>query len=410
MKKVLLIIFLINSLYIHTIQGQKPVLVNTDSVITEVLGNINSDSVQFYIQQMQDFDTRFALSDNRKNVALWLKQMFTDWGYTNAHLDSFLLDSIEWPWGSGIFNSTWQYNVVAHLEGQSGSDQMCLLGAHYDAIVNPGDAFVFTPGADDNASGVASVLETARVFKLHNITPIHKIEFVCFAAEELYLHGSAYHVNKLAAQNTNVKLMINNDMIAHTLEAPLQRHFKIQKYPGTEWVEELINESAQEYSNITSVVDSSSIEYSDSYPFYLQGYDAVFLQEYDFYNLFHTENDIIDSLDMSYCSEIIKIAAAVLLKMNIPSQISEFDTFNSCQIRVYPNPVTDLISINATFDKPQHTETYIYDITGRCLFSSSSFVEKDYHLTVDLKDYRSGVYYCIIKTEEHIIQHKFIKI
>jgi len=391
------------------LSAQTDIKVQTDSLISAVLNSIHADSVGAYIQDMQNFGTRFALADNRKEVAEWLRDKFNNWGY-QAKLDSFLLENVEWPHSSNSFYTTWQYNVSATLQGHKSSD-CYILGAHYDAIVYNGDAFAFAPGADDNASGVAAVLETARIFKAHQIIPTHNIHFICYAAEELYLHGSTFHANTMESQGVNVRLMINNDMIAHTLSPQGQWKLRIQKYPATEWVEALIYDVAQQFTSLSVVSDSASIEYSDSYPYFLKGFDAVFLQEYDFNHLLHTNNDLTDTLDMAYCAEMIKISAAVLLKENLTSGISATHPNNHVRFSVYPNPASDVIMAAIDTDMPLASSLAIYDVYGSCLFSvmiTESNSPK--RIPIDLSGWAAGLYFAVLKTDNGPILHKFIKL
>ncbi len=283
-----------------------------DSLINAVLQSISTDTVQQIIIDMENFKTRFALAENRRDIAVWLKNRFINAGYDNVVLDSFYVE-IE---RHTVVLKTWQYNVVARLEGKTDTDKKYILGAHYDSINYMNDDFD-APGADDNASGIAAVLEVARVFKQHQISPKYNITFVCFAAEEIDKMGSTYYAEKLSEQNVNVALMINNDMIAYNPDNKKQWKFNVQKYPGTERFIEIIENIAHNYTVLKPVTTTGFLNHSDSYPFHLQGYKAVFFNEYTFNNNIHTFFDIIDNLDIDYCTEIIKISGGLLLEENL---------------------------------------------------------------------------------------------
>ncbi len=386
----------------------------SDSLANAILNSISPGKVRYTIQSLEEFETRFALDDNRKDIALWIKQEFIDMGYKDVFLDSFLLDSIEWPQGSDIFYTTWQYNVVAKIHGSVDSSKHFVMGAHYDAIVYWGDAFTYTPGADDNASGVAAVLETARVFKEHNIQPDFTIHFVAFAAEELYLHGSTHYAEKMANQQADVVLMINNDMIAYNPIEAQRWRFKMQKYPHTERVRIMAEDIASKYTHLVMFVDSNAIAFSDSYPFYLQGYDAVFFQEYNFNNNLHTVYDVLDSLDVYYCAEVIKISCGLLLYQNMGHLNSVDILSHEAQIQLYPNPAEDHIYVNLK----SHTlasEKFIieiYDMQGRLINYKEHFYDfgNNNLIRLDVNHLKSGVYNCVIKTKQHIYNKSFFKL
>lgn len=185
-----------------------------DSLVVALLPLINEDSIQHYIQHLQGFGTRFCLSPNHKDVALWIEEKLQSFGYNNVRLDSFQIVS-EWPYGTGDLYTTWQYNVIADLTGSVTPDIHFITGGHYDDVVFPGDAFGVCPGADDNASGTAAALEIARVMKTSGFEPDATIRFVLFAAEELGLHGSTHYVNEALQSGETIPMMVNMDMIGH---------------------------------------------------------------------------------------------------------------------------------------------------------------------------------------------------
>ncbi len=78
-----------------------------------------------------------------------------------------------------------------------------------------GDPFITVPGANDNASGVATTLEIARVMKKNNYLPEGTIKFIAFAGEELGLFGSYNYAGKAKENNEKIKMMLNNDMVAY---------------------------------------------------------------------------------------------------------------------------------------------------------------------------------------------------
>lgn len=106
-----------------------------------------------------------------------------------------------------------QDNVIARFEGSSNIGKVYVIGAHYDSYCYDYDPFIMAPGADDNASGVAGMLEIARVIKKNGFVPKNTIEFVSFAAEEAWLKGSADYASKSAANSLGIALMINLEIV-----------------------------------------------------------------------------------------------------------------------------------------------------------------------------------------------------
>ncbi len=114
---------------------------------------------------------------------------------------------------------TTAYNVIATLTGSVRPEDLYIVGAHYDSTSqSPQTA---APGAEDNASGCAGVLEMARIMTSH--PPEATILFICYSGEEQGLSGSADQASGLVAAGLgdDVQAMLNMDMIGFTEDADL---------------------------------------------------------------------------------------------------------------------------------------------------------------------------------------------
>jgi Zn-dependent M28 family amino/carboxypeptidase len=114
------------------------------------------------------------------------------------------------------------YRNVIGRAGPTGKAPVVVLGAHFDSVDG-------SPGADDNASGVAVLLEAARV--LANARLKSEVLFCAFNLEELNMVGSSHFAGKLKAQRTKIRAMVSLEMVGFTDADP-----KGQKYPpGLGW-------------------------------------------------------------------------------------------------------------------------------------------------------------------------------
>jgi hypothetical protein len=121
------------------------------------------------------------------------------------------------------------YNVVGILDGSDPTlkNETIVIGAHYDHLGRGGEGSLaprsgeIHHGADDNASGVAGVLELAHVFTTQRPKPKRTIVFVAFSGEEEGLLGSSYYVNHPLAPLANTVAMINMDMIGRMKDRKL---------------------------------------------------------------------------------------------------------------------------------------------------------------------------------------------
>lgn len=321
-----------------------------DSLIQAVLPLISADSIQAVVQHLESYGSRFCLSPNRKDVAEWIQDKLISYGYANAMLDSFQITE-EWPWGSGTFYQTWQYNVVADLTGTETPDLYYITGGHYDAIVYPGDPFAGCPGADDNASGTAAAMEIARVLKLGNVQPTATIRFVLFAAEELGLNGSYYYTAQALASGEKIALMLNMDMIGHEPDTA-GYDVQLNQYAGSEWIGDLATELAADYCSLgTFTMTFNETIGSDSDPFFLSGYPAIFFQEDHFSPEYHQMIDVDSNMNFPYCAEVTRLACATLLQASSSPSKLKLKIFNpgdghSLVPRWSPAPENDIALYN----------------------------------------------------------------
>jgi hypothetical protein len=121
------------------------------------------------------------------------------------------------------------YNVAGILEGSDPvlKNEVIVIGAHYDHLGRGGEGSLapregdIHHGADDNASGVAGVLELARIFSAERARPKRTLVFVAFSGEEEGLLGSNYFVNHPVVPLSQTVAMINMDMIGRMKENKL---------------------------------------------------------------------------------------------------------------------------------------------------------------------------------------------
>ena len=215
-----------------------------DPIIQELVDQVSTDSLTAVIQRLQDFETRFALEDSSYAASAWLKGTLARWGYA-ARFDSFYITDNplygEWP-GQG-----WERNVVAQRPGTAPTGETYLVGGHFDSIVQwPDTSYCHTlaPGADDAASGIAAVLEAARIFRQYAWEP--DLYFACWGAEELDVLGSTHFADSVAAVGMPINAVLNLDQIgwdrtgAHIVW--------LNHTPPSQWVADLFTLAAAAYA------------------------------------------------------------------------------------------------------------------------------------------------------------------
>lgn len=287
----------------------------SDSTIKDIISSINTDSVKYFVNTLQNFGTRNAFDSNRDKIVSWIKQKYLSMGFTDVVLDSF------------YFFGTWQKNIIATLPGKS-TNEICMVGAHYDSII-PASTSTPAPGADDNASGSALVLEIARVFKQKNYTPLCTIKFLAFGAEEYGIVGSTDYAAKCYSSGLNIKLMLNADMIGYTSLPLASSSVKLNYYTGSEGWFNLAKTMVSKYSVLTPIAGEANSIGSDSYSFWEKGYQSIFFVENQFSPYYHSSADTIGNYSMPYCTEIIKSACALLINAcGFPAKVQNITLYD----------------------------------------------------------------------------------
>lgn len=102
-------------------------------------------------------------------------------------------------------------NVIGFLEGKSKSDSTIVISAHYDHLGRMGSKTLF-PGANDNASGIALLLNLAAYFSEPSNRPDYNLLFIAFGAEEIGLLGSKYYIDNPLLPLEKIKFLLNFDL------------------------------------------------------------------------------------------------------------------------------------------------------------------------------------------------------
>jgi acetylornithine deacetylase/succinyl-diaminopimelate desuccinylase-like protein len=190
--------------------------VSSEAALVNLFNRVESDRLFLHIDTLMNFRTRHVNSPGGQ----------ADQGIGAAY--NYIMSQFEQIRGDSggklyvfphEFRLTWagmettQRNIVAVLQGTEIGGGTIVIGAHYDSVsLNPEDGLAYAPGADDNASGVAALIELARIMS----TQPHKssIVFVAFSAEEVGRQGSAAFVRDyIQAQNISLNAMISLDII-----------------------------------------------------------------------------------------------------------------------------------------------------------------------------------------------------
>lgn len=182
-------------------------------------------------------------------------------------------------------------NVIGKWTGTTTPDEWIVVGAHYDSRNISGSTIANTPGAEDNASGCAGVIEMARA--LLPAQPARSILFMCYAGEEQGLIGSAAHVQALtqAGDLVKVKSVIIMDMIGYSSDGQLQVLF--ESSPANLAYLQSFGAAAATYVPTLDVTYSTNPFGSDHMPYIQANLQTLLVIEadWDLYPHYHRSTD-----------------------------------------------------------------------------------------------------------------------
>ena len=224
MLKSLTFLLLAASLNLVAAQTPRRSTVSRNRTVTNIVREIDARNIEASIRKLVSFGTRNTLSeqnDPKRGIGAardWLYAEFVKAAESSKGRMTVEKQSYEQQRAQRIPQPTIITNVVATLKGSQpeSTDRIYVVSGHYDSMCNsPTDAKCDAPGANDDASGTAAVLEMARVMAKYEFDAT--IVFMAVAGEEQSLLGSTYYADQAKQKNWNIDAMFTNDIIGNTL-------------------------------------------------------------------------------------------------------------------------------------------------------------------------------------------------
>jgi hypothetical protein len=279
-----------------------------DPLIQTMVDAVSGSSVDGFVQRLEDFDTRYATHDSCQAAADWIK----------AKLESYGIDSVYFH----NFSGTYKDNVVAVIPGSGDPSRIVVVGGHYDSYTYDQN---FCPGADDNASGTACMLECARV--LSNYEFNYTLTFVAFGGEEFGLYGSEGFASDAVAAGDNIIAAITVDMIGYVAGGDVM-DLDVVDNASSQWMRDIAMDVGANYVPGLPLVDGAvpGGASSDHASFWANGFDAVLLMEdSDEYSPYiHTADDVVGtSYNSSTLAEgSVKVAVGMAATIAEPFSVA----------------------------------------------------------------------------------------
>jgi hypothetical protein len=204
-------------------------------------------------------------------------------------------------------------NVIATLKGTVNPELVYVVSSHYDSVA-------VGPGADDDTSGTAALLETARALAGHPMPAT--IVFASFTGEEAGLLGSREFVRLAVANNVRIVGALNNDMIGWANDHRLDNTIRYSN-PG---IRDIQHAAAMQFSNLITY-DALYYKSTDAAAYYEAYGDIVGgIGSYPVLGNphYHQSHDLLDGMNHQLIAEVAKTTAATLMLLaSSPSRIAD---------------------------------------------------------------------------------------
>lgn len=371
MKKLLLLILLIS----FTFQVDS---FSQSSTVQSIIDQTNIDSLIFFVEELSGEvqtiigGTPYTIVSRHKNQP------------GNDKAADYIQQKLE-SYGLTVYNQSFSSsgrNVYAIQPGTEFPNQQYMICAHYDDMPSGPIA----PGADDNASGTAAVIEAARI--MSNYSFPFTIIYALWDEEEQGLVGSNYYANLAASAGDSILGVINLDMVAWDSNNDNVAEVHTRSVANSIDIKDKMAEVLSAYEiDLTLQISNPGSTASDHAAFWNNGYGAILLIEdfQDFNDYYHTVNDKIQYFNQSYFHKMCKLAFGTLATFALNLDLKIFHTpiasrENTDDIETTADIISGL-DIGAGQNAPRlyyrvdqgSGWSEFYDVVGTPIFDSETF-------------------------------------
>ncbi|MBR4391155.1 MAG: M20/M25/M40 family metallo-hydrolase [Bacteroidales bacterium] len=383
----------------HLFDHSFPVVQEEQPQIRTLMDQVSVDSIQVTIEHLQSYHTRRWNSKMVYQVQDWLYNSYGKLGFDSVYFHDFPV-----LYQDNLYETS--DNVIAFKRGLLYPDEYVVCGAHYDSYNKfDGDPELLrAPGADDNASGVAGVLEIARL--LSHCTFERSVIFIDFAAEEIGLYGSAAYAHDCAEQLMDIVAYFNLDMIGYLEEgSDIHAHllYTGQDAPLASYVFDFSHVYYPDMRIRQGWLSNGDSDYSS---FNRNGYPAIHIFEDTNHSspFIHTPDDIlgisVNNMNQAKRFTEMNLGLVAILAGLISNEV---DDVTSDGLVVFPNPVSETLKIKGI---PMN-EVSIYNLMGQRVLNETC---RGSAIQLDVASLAAGVYVLrVLDDAMKVHTHRMVK-
>jgi len=226
-----------------------------NQVISDLVASVSVQSLTEFLIQLTNFHTRQSTSPDAVAASTYIRQTFAKFGFNATQIP---------------FRTGYSDNVVGERKGNLEPEKIIIIGAHYDSRMSSvNDATSRAPGANDDGSGTAALLEIARILSEPGLIVPYTIQLIAFSGEEQGLYGSYAYANAAKEADLDIIAMLQGDMLG----------YQSVSYYGLDFASRYTTESLTTQLDLVAkdyisdlVIGRTTSCCSDQRPFYEAGY------------------------------------------------------------------------------------------------------------------------------------------
>ncbi|MGB2718074.1 MAG: M20/M25/M40 family metallo-hydrolase [Vicinamibacterales bacterium] len=272
------------------------------SSVHSVVNDASLQRVFAYEKALYEFDSKHVSQPGNKLASQYLFDTYKSFGYE---------PQFQWFEARGALDGQ-SANVIATLKGTVNSELVYVVSSHYDSVSGG-------PGADDDSSGTAALLEAARILAKHPQPAT--IVFASFTGEESGLLGSREFVRRAVAGKLNIVGALNNDMIGWANDHRLDNTIRYSN-PG---IRDIQHAAAMQFTKLITYdalyyKGTDAAAYYDAYGDIVGGIGSYPVLGNPHY---HQPHDVLETINHQLVTEVAKTTAATLMLLaSSPSRLT----------------------------------------------------------------------------------------
>ncbi|WP_456406797.1 M20/M25/M40 family metallo-hydrolase [Caldithrix abyssi] len=409
--------------------------------VADLLNQVSKDSLTIHVNQLAEaggYFSRVNYTPGNQFTVQYLEKYFRSLpGIDSVAVDTFYIYSAQSP-----YNSKPVMNVIAIKEGAVYPDELVICGGHYDASGSHENNWssawqtIKAQGADDNASGVAAIMELARILSdpQNDVATKRTIKFIAFGAEEYHpahqeVHhaGSLWDADRIQKTNQNLYGALILDMIGYN---PNANYCEVISNDQSMWMTDAVYDNLQQHvPDLTMNNVPVDVPYSDHQSYQDFGYPAILLMEndrpwndqYPYYSsnpYYHSTGDKPETINFDQVKLVTQLSLATLLDYAGIDSATSIDRHNNeffarqFDLKTFPNPFNARLTISfRTNGQPLTID--IFNARGQFverLVNHRLFAAGRHYVQWQANNLASGLYLVQIQSAHITVSQKVILI